>query len=361
VGVCDPATGVCSDPELVDGTTCDDSDACTQADTCQSGVCTGDDPVTCTALDQCHDVGVCDPATGVCSDPIVVDGTSCEDDDACTLNDFCLAGVCTAGSPPCDDPDLCDEDLEICFRPCTEDAECQYYPPTSSDFITGCSSRMVNGSHRCTECSDPDRDGFCGYEYCQDGVDNDGDGIADEVMESWYSGDPAYTPEFCATELCGNGLDDDSDGEVDEFIDANGDYVVENYCIVKEFCSDGVDNDGDGDTDEPDCFLLDCPHSGLSVINLSGDIISTNLTWIGMDGGLVTENEVQINGGSYPVFQLCNYLSAFAHPEGDWDLYTEAQRTAWCDNLNCGRCYDGICWETFPMSYNGSVCSCDAP
>ena len=52
-----------------DGTACDDSDACTQTDTCQAGVCTGGNPVTCTAADQCHTVGTCDPATGTCSNP----------------------------------------------------------------------------------------------------------------------------------------------------------------------------------------------------------------------------------------------------------------------------------------------------
>ena len=62
--------------------------------------------VVCTASNQCHDVGTCDPATGVCSDPHKPDGTSCEDGDFCTshtgapqTHDDCISGVCVLGLP----------------------------------------------------------------------------------------------------------------------------------------------------------------------------------------------------------------------------------------------------------------------
>jgi cysteine-rich repeat protein len=48
-----------------DNSPCNDNDACTQTDTCQTGICTGANPVVCTALDQCHAVGICSPGTGV--------------------------------------------------------------------------------------------------------------------------------------------------------------------------------------------------------------------------------------------------------------------------------------------------------
>ena len=84
---------------MEDGTACNDGNACTQEDTCQAGVCVGDDPVVCTATDQCHDAGVCSPATGLCSNPIVEDGTACDDGDACTQEDTCQAGVCVGSDP----------------------------------------------------------------------------------------------------------------------------------------------------------------------------------------------------------------------------------------------------------------------
>ena len=52
-----------SNPKEEDGTSCNDANACTQTDTCQAGVCTGANPVVCSALDQCHAVGACDPVT----------------------------------------------------------------------------------------------------------------------------------------------------------------------------------------------------------------------------------------------------------------------------------------------------------
>jgi streptogramin lyase len=97
-GVCDPATGTCSNPERPDGTPCSDDSACTQTDACQAGACVGGDEVVCTASDQCHDVGTCDPETGDCSDPPKPDGSVCDDDDECSLGDSCQDGVCTAGT-----------------------------------------------------------------------------------------------------------------------------------------------------------------------------------------------------------------------------------------------------------------------
>jgi len=98
-GRCDPATGVCTNPPAADGTGCDDGDACTRTDRCVAGVCTGGNPVTCEAQDACHVAGRCDPATGVCTNPPAADGTGCDDGDACTRTDRCVAGGCTGGDP----------------------------------------------------------------------------------------------------------------------------------------------------------------------------------------------------------------------------------------------------------------------
>src|SRR5207248_6364632 len=66
-GTCDPASGACSNPAKPNGTSCNDANACTQSDTCQAGACVGANPVVCTAADQCHTAGVCNPASGACS------------------------------------------------------------------------------------------------------------------------------------------------------------------------------------------------------------------------------------------------------------------------------------------------------
>ncbi|MCB9629486.1 MAG: hypothetical protein H6725_19130 [Sandaracinaceae bacterium] len=122
------AEGQCQHSSLDDDSSCDDGNACTQADTCQLGVCTGADPVVCTALDQCHDVGTCDPGTGVCSDPARDDDSSCDDGNACTQADTCQLGVCTGADPvvcvaldECHDVGICDPGTGVCPDPVADD------------------------------------------------------------------------------------------------------------------------------------------------------------------------------------------------------------------------------------------------
>ncbi len=85
-GTCDPASGGCTNPPAPDGMECDDNNACTNADSCQNGVCVSA-AIGCPASDDCHEVGTCDPATGVCSNPVTFDGAVCE-------VGTCKSGVC---------------------------------------------------------------------------------------------------------------------------------------------------------------------------------------------------------------------------------------------------------------------------
>jgi hypothetical protein len=87
---CDPVAG-CQHAAAPNGTTCNDGNACTRTDTCQAGACVGGSPVACAPADQCHVAGICDPATGVCSQPAKPDGSRCDDGDACTTGDTCQA------------------------------------------------------------------------------------------------------------------------------------------------------------------------------------------------------------------------------------------------------------------------------
>ncbi len=89
---CNPATGCAHANNTA---SCDDGNACTTVDTCDGGACVGTNPVVCTALDACHDAGVCNPSTGLCSDPPSPDGTFCSDGLSCTQVDTCQAGVCS--------------------------------------------------------------------------------------------------------------------------------------------------------------------------------------------------------------------------------------------------------------------------
>ncbi len=106
-GTCDSSTGVCSNPPLPDATPCNDGDACTQTDSCQAGVCVGQNPVVCPASDQCHGEGVCNSVTGACSNPALPDGTLCNDGSLCATNDACQAGICVGTPVVCAASDSC--------------------------------------------------------------------------------------------------------------------------------------------------------------------------------------------------------------------------------------------------------------
>ncbi|HVU00762.1 MAG TPA: hypothetical protein VHE30_03390, partial [Polyangiaceae bacterium] len=148
-GTCAPGTGVCSNPQKTNGTTCNDGDACTQTDTCQTGSCTGSNPVLCSAQDQCHVAGTCAPATGACSNPQKANGTGCNDGNACTQSDTCQAGTCTGANPVvCPTPDQCH--VAGTCAPAT--GVCSN--PTKTDGTT------CNDSNSCTQ-SDACQGGVC--------------------------------------------------------------------------------------------------------------------------------------------------------------------------------------------------------
>ena len=108
---CAAATGPSHVP-VADGASCDDANACTRTDSCRAGVCQGGPAVACGAQDACHDVGVCNTATGLCSNPLRPVGVSCTDGDACNGAELCNAqGACVPGvAPVVDDGNPCTVD-----------------------------------------------------------------------------------------------------------------------------------------------------------------------------------------------------------------------------------------------------------
>ncbi|MDB4931170.1 MAG: Thiamin-phosphate pyrophosphorylase [Myxococcaceae bacterium] len=108
-GTCDPSTGLCSNPAAADGTACSDNNLCTTSDSCRRGTCQGD-AVLCPAPDQCHAAGTCQPANGVCSNPEAPEGTTCNDGSACTTGDVCTTGACGGAAVPTDDGNPCTAD-----------------------------------------------------------------------------------------------------------------------------------------------------------------------------------------------------------------------------------------------------------
>ena len=165
VGTCDPATGTCSNPVAPDNTPCSDDDLCTQQDACVAGACVGSNPVTCTALDACHSAGTCDATTGTCSNPVAPDNTPCSDDDLCTQQDACVAGACVGSNP----------------------VTCPYASKCLVQGVCAPTTGLCSDASDCSSCGDGQMDPG---EECDDSNSYPGDGCS----------------EVCKVEWCGDGV-----------------------------------------------------------------------------------------------------------------------------------------------------------
>ena len=87
---------------------CDDNNACTGPETCIANICAASKPVDCDDGDPCTD-HTCAKATG-CTTTKKPAGATCDDGDVCTLATVCTAGKCTGKPKICDDDNLCTAD-----------------------------------------------------------------------------------------------------------------------------------------------------------------------------------------------------------------------------------------------------------
>jgi hypothetical protein len=159
--------------QAADGSPCDDGDACTAASRCQAGVCEGDGLSACTTAGSCQ-VASCDPIGGACVTRAARDGALCNDGDACTIAESCVGGVCTGGfqGMVCDDGNACTADL-------CHDSTCDFSQPTICpdgggpctepfcDPTLGCTSRPVAGC--CIDDADCNDDDPCTADVCDGG------------------------------------------------------------------------------------------------------------------------------------------------------------------------------------------------
>ncbi len=99
-GTCNAATGLCEAVPANESGTCDDGDACTVNDECGSGVCAGI-PTDCTLLDSDCSIGVCNSASGICEVSVINEGGFCDDQSPCTTDDTCNGGTCLGDPVDC--------------------------------------------------------------------------------------------------------------------------------------------------------------------------------------------------------------------------------------------------------------------
>ena len=85
---------------------CEDGNACTSADQCAGGACVGGAATDCNDLEACT-IDVCDAAKG-CQH--VSTTAPCDDGDACTAGDTCVAKACKGAVKDCGDGTTCTSD-----------------------------------------------------------------------------------------------------------------------------------------------------------------------------------------------------------------------------------------------------------
>ena len=240
-------------------------------------------------------------------------------------------------------------------------------------------------------------------ERCDDGLDNDLDGLADEgcactvgAMQSCTLGPAAgrgvgvcrdgtqtceANVEFPAwgacvgsvvptAEDCGNGLDDDCDGEVDDGCGAGAD------CTVTEpgqetSCDDGLDGDCDGRVDAQDddcaepesCGPLPLPEGEICDGHDNdgdGQIDEGRACGVNTDGdGPCTVGAIRICDSFNDMHQYCLDTARWSPCLYDWACMGDDLDDECSSNTDCPR--GQVCWlGCSQWSFRGPPCATDA-
>ncbi len=147
----------------LDGNACDDGSACTANDVCVQDACVGVGKIcvgsACVAV-------LCDPADGACESTFKSDAAPCDDGNACTIGDACLAGNCSGGSVVCDDGNPCTNDS------CTPQGGC----------VHDSNASLCNDNNACTQF-DQCAGGTCTGKVLAGGCD-DGNVCTDDACDA---------------------------------------------------------------------------------------------------------------------------------------------------------------------------------
>ncbi|HUU03248.1 MAG TPA: S8 family serine peptidase [Myxococcota bacterium] len=225
---------------LPDGSPCDDGNACTINDQCSGGSCTGS-AKNCSDGNVCTDDS-CNPTNGNCTH--VNNTAGCNDGNACTLADQCSGGTCTGSAKDCSDGNVCTNDS---CNP--SNGNCTHNNNTATcddgDACTindSCSGGLCAGSAK--DCSDAN---VCTDDSCNP---SNGNCTHSNNNAACDDGDLCTTDDSCSAGSCsGTAIDcDDSNACTDDSCDiANGCINTPNNaacddadaCTTNDHCSTG--------------------------------------------------------------------------------------------------------------------------
>ncbi len=246
--------------QRIDGTSCDDGNACTHLDVCIAGECVGT-PVDCSDGLYCTGEETCDPASGcVQGIPIAVDdGVACTVDSCDEANDRTLH---VADDTRCDDDLFCNGN-----ETCDTALDCQPgIAPALDDTVACTADRCDESIDRILHEPDDTR--------CDDGLFCNGSETCDATLDC-RAGTPPVSDDgvACTMDIC----DESADVIINEPNDAYCDDTL--YCNGAEYCDPLHDcrpgtppiiDDGVG------CTADSCDEAADTIRHIPDDSVCTN-------------------------------------------------------------------------------------
>ncbi len=280
IGTCNATNGLCVATPTNETGVCDDADLCTLTDVCVAGTCTGT-AVDCTSLNDACNLGTCDTLTGGCNAVPINEAGVCDDTDPCTSADVCTSGVC-AGTTivgcqncllavDCDDANACT--LETCVGgvcqssnlsgacddgdPCTQTDTCS---------IGVCAGTPIVGCVNCTLDVDCDDLNSCTGDVCVGGACQN-----NNLTIPCDDGNLCTTADTCSGGACmGTGVNCSS---------LNSACTVGVCISATGVCSASPINDGLACDDGFPCTTVDTCNGGVCSGTL-GTPATVNLVWV---------------------------------------------------------------------------------
>jgi cysteine-rich repeat protein len=174
-------------------------------------------------------------------------GTACDDGNACTQSDTCLSGVCTGVTV---DNDL--DGFSTCAGDC-DDTNPNIHPG-HVELCDGMDNNCdgIIDEEVCGDGIDNDCDGMIDEEVCGDGIDNDCDGQVDEGCVAVCGNGIVEAGETCDDGNTSGGDGCFSTCTVESGFNCTGSPSVctgicgDGVVVAGQACDDGNTNNGDG-------------------------------------------------------------------------------------------------------------------
>ncbi|MBN2496461.1 MAG: hypothetical protein JXR96_17840 [Deltaproteobacteria bacterium] len=232
--------------------------------------------IQCSGNADCEDANSCLTGTcqgGICSPETLADGSTCDDGDACSLDDQCQDGIC-AGRP-----NDCADELDCTQDACSPaDGTCSHELMPGYCLVDGvCAAdggtELGNSCRRCdvSVAADAWQTEPAGTS-CDDGLWCTGEDESCDAAGNCIHNDPPCTAVCmgaCDEQTHGCGFDPDGtecdDGfscTEDDACDGAGACLgtaIDGYCGVDQECQPECASDALGCVERPNYILLDCP------------------------------------------------------------------------------------------------------